>query len=103
MPYQGQKYEGVPILVFHLPILVAEHGVRPQFSERQLKIVPSIFQELIQQCWAQDPRERPDFSYLVGVLKQELEDSVRSKKLSRSFVGLSSPSYLDLEVLHDRR
>ncbi|KAK8886585.1 hypothetical protein M9Y10_042049 [Tritrichomonas musculus] len=44
-----------------------ENGKRPEISD----IVPDCYRELIEKCWSQSPDDRPTFSEIVDVLKND--------------------------------
>lgn len=46
-----------------------ESGARPSF----IKQVPDCYKRLIEKCWAQDPKERPTFEYIVNELRNNPE------------------------------
>lgn len=51
---------------------VAVHGLRPTIPEGTFQPLKS----LIEQCWARDPLDRPDFSEVLEVLDLATQESL---------------------------
>ena len=62
-PYQHSIYARMHIQ--HLTYQIAHKGVRPDIS-----CLPLVIRELLQDCWADNPHMRPDFSEIVSRLKR---------------------------------
>ena len=63
---------------------VVQENQRPPVPE---KGVPAAYLELMQRCWAKDPKQRPDITQILKGLKQQYKQH-RATHMSKS---LSSP------------
>jgi tRNA A-37 threonylcarbamoyl transferase component Bud32/uncharacterized cupredoxin-like copper-binding protein len=52
--------------------------------EKVPKDCPAEYAHLIEECWAQDPDQRPDFQHIVERLEKMLHDNTENPMLSRS-------------------
>ena len=74
---------------------VIEKAERPKFTEN----VPKVYQDLIVQCWSQDPKKRPSFGDILNKLKNDDEFITEKvdKKEYRTYIKIldMSPSSFD--------
>jgi serine/threonine protein kinase len=52
--------------------------------EKIPKDCPAEYAHLIEECWAQEPNQRPDFQHIVERLEKMLHDNTENPLLSRS-------------------
>ena len=68
----------------HRLIEAVEKGERPKFSVENARQAPPGYVELMQQCWAQAPIERPDFSAVLYQLQDMRRDALANATAKRS-------------------
>lgn len=56
---------------------IVNDGFRPSFKNLS---IPNCYQELIEKCWCQDPKERLSFNEIVDILKTNKEFITDKKK-----------------------
>jgi serine/threonine protein kinase len=73
------------VIPYHLPVLVCDKGVRPEFPESALQVLPSEYVNLTHQCWRPDPESRPDAIEAAQILTHLLgiEEASYDHHLSR--------------------
>ena len=87
-PFQGMGQDQIVMGVI-------EHGMRPPIASHY---GPPGLIDLIEQCWAESPAERPSFDQIAYLLMQPEYHFVGTNE--QEFQQLAPPSLLSQEILH---
>ena len=63
-----------------LAMKVAVEGLRPTFTEKALESWPPPIRKLMQECWTEDFRKRPNFSVIISQLENVINQQGRNQE-----------------------
>ena len=81
LPYENKS-------TFEAAAAVAMESVRPPFPDG----IPSTYQQLVEECWQDDPDKRPQFEEIVDALS-EMEKNLTEEEISWFEAPLGHPAY----------